>query len=83
MPSSEDEFWERARRARDKLTNSLFGWPEVSLIDIGYDPQAGAEKKDIVLRVHLRKPPDKEKPGIPPEIDGIPVRIIFADYKFE
>lgn len=83
MPSSEEEFWEKARMARDKLANSLIGRLEVSLIDIGYDPQAGAKKKDIVLRVHLRKPLDNEKSSIPTEIDGIPVRIVFADYKFE
>lgn len=83
MPSKEAEFWERARRARDKLANSLLGRPEVSLIDIGYDPQAGLGKKNIVLRVHLRKASDEEKSIIPQEVDGVPVRIVIADYKLE
>lgn len=84
MPQSNHEQWEKALRARQKLEEKYLFHPQVSLIDIGTDPQAGAADADRpVLRVHLRPPADKEVIDLPDQIDGIPVRLIFADYKLE
>jgi hypothetical protein len=55
------------------------------LIDIGSDPdmKSAAESGRVVLRVHLRRGADKQAIGLPDEIDGIPVRVIAADYRPE
>lgn len=85
MSLEKNEFWNRARRARDQLANRFLNHPEISLIDIGYDLKAegqGASEK-IVLRVHTRQPATKEKLGLPAEIDDIPVRVVVADYRLE
>ncbi len=85
MSSEQTEFWNRARRARNKLADQFLSHAEVSLIDIGYDLEAEgkAESKEIVLRVHVRQPATKETLGLPAEIDNIPVRVIVADYRLE
>jgi hypothetical protein len=80
------EFLDRARRARDKLGAQFLGHPDVRLIDIGHDPDEAENNKvtkRIVLRVHVKQPLSKEKLGLPPEIDGIPVRVVVADYRLE
>lgn len=85
MSSQSSEFWSKARRARDKLAEQFLHHPEVSLIDIGYDPEAENEEKAqrIVLRVHVRRPLTREALGLPAEIEGLPVRVVVADYKLE
>lgn len=75
------EFWERARRARDRLAATWLKNPAVQLIDIGYDPQEPPGHGPVVLRVHLRSGTRPERLGLPREIDGIPVRFIQADYR--
>jgi hypothetical protein len=55
MSPAEAEFLERARRARDQLSDQFLHHPEVSLIDIGVDPEGKEADKRIVLRVHLRR----------------------------
>jgi len=83
MSQADSEFWNRARQARDKLAGRYLDHPEVSLIDIGYDPEGGEETKPIVLRVHVRRVSAAETMELPLEINGIPVRVIVADYRPE
>jgi hypothetical protein len=77
------ENLERAQTARQKLANQFLDHPEVSLIDIGYDSESRDRKEQIVLRVHLRQTAAQEKLQIPAEIDGIPVRVLHADFRLE
>lgn len=80
------EFLDRARRARDKLGDRFLGHPDVRLIDIGRDPdetENNKATKRIVLRVHVKQSLSTEKLGLPAEIDGIPVRVVVADYRLE
>jgi len=85
MSSENPEFWKKAHLARNKLVDQFLNHPEVSLIDIGYDPNVKAQEKpdQIVLRVHVRSTSTIEGLYIPSEIDGIPVRVVIANYKLE
>ena len=85
MSRENSEFWNRARRARDKLADQFLDHPDVSLIDIGYDPdrEGGGNEERIVLRVHVRRPLTREQVGLPAQIDGIPVRVLVGDYRLE
>jgi hypothetical protein len=85
MSEKNSEFWNRARRARDKLVDQFLDHPDVSLIDIGYDPdrEGGGNAERIVLRVHVRRPLTREEVGLPAQIDGIPVRVMVGDYRLE
>jgi hypothetical protein len=85
MSQKNSEFWNRARRARDKLVDQFLDHPDVSLIDIGYDPdrEGGGNAERIVLRVHVRRPLTSEEVGLPAQLDGIPVRVLVGDYRLE
>jgi hypothetical protein len=85
MSQANSEFWRRARRGRDKLAEQLAGHLDVSLIDIGRDPVPGDKEapKRIVLRVHVRRPLTREALGLPEEMDGVPIRVVVADYRLE
>jgi hypothetical protein len=85
MPLEDSEFWDQARRAQDRLVDQYLDHPEVSLIDIGYevDPQGQKTSDRIVLRVHVRLPSSREVLNLPTEVEGIPVRIVIANYKLE
>jgi hypothetical protein len=79
--SPSQSLWVKAYQARDKLVEQFLSHPEVSLIDIGYEP--GPAASAIVLQIHLRRPEAKKLLSLPNAIDGIPVRVIIADYKIE
>jgi hypothetical protein len=85
MSQRNSELWNKARRARDKLVDRFLDHPEVSLIDIGYDPdqEGGGNAEHIVLRVHVRRPLTREEIGLPAQVDGIPVRMLVGDYRLE
>jgi hypothetical protein len=67
-----------ARRARDELAARILGDPSVSMVDIGREDADWA----LVLRVHVRSG-SESLPEIPPEVDGIPVRVVRGDYELE
>jgi len=85
MSPENSEFWDKARQARDKLTDQLLNHPGVSLIDIGYEVNEKGQKisNHIVLRVHIRQASIRETLKLPAEIEGVPVRVVIADYKLE
>jgi len=68
-----------ARQAQAKLVTGFLDDPDVRLIDLGSDPGTGGP----VLRVHVRNATAESRLRLPPEIDGIPVRVIVADYGLE
>ncbi|MGH7597209.1 MAG: hypothetical protein ACREOI_12710, partial [bacterium] len=73
------EWWSKAQRARDGLFALLRDHPDVSLVDIGLDPLGVSNIP--VLRIHLRRDA-VPMTNFPREIDGIPVRVIHGDYRF-
>jgi len=84
MPHNEEgDFWNRARRARDRLAAGWISHPAVQLIDIGYDPEGAPGEGPPVLRVHVRTGTRPEELDLPQEVDGIPVRLIQADYRLD
>jgi hypothetical protein len=73
---------QRVRQALDKLVERYIHHPNVSLIDMGFDPDpAGSEQ--VVLRVHVRGLNAEEALDLPQEVDGIPVRRVSGDYRPE
>jgi hypothetical protein len=73
---------QRVRQALDKLVERYIHHPNVSLIDMGFDPDpAGTEQ--MVLRVHVRGLNTEEALDLPQEVDGIPVRRVSGDYRPE
>jgi hypothetical protein len=73
---------QRIREALDKLVERYIHHPDVSLIDMGFDPDpAGGEQ--VVLRVHLRGSSGEDALDLPQEVDGIPVRRVSGDYRPE
>lgn len=73
-----EEQWARARHARDALAVELLDRAEVTMVDIGAD-----EGEDtLVLRVHTRGPAEALA-ELPREFDGIPVQLVYGDYRPE
>jgi hypothetical protein len=73
-------WWERARRARDQLAAQYLSHPDVTLIDIGLDPQHRSSMP--VLRIHVRRT-DTSLPASIDDVEGIPVRIIYGNYRLQ
>ena len=65
------------REALGKLVGCLLDDVDVGLIDLGSDPG----REGPVLRVHVRNDAALARLGIPAEVDGVPVRVIVADYR--
>ena len=87
MPQDNAEFWDRARRARDKLVDQFIDHPDVSLIDIGYAAERIEGTEQVVLRIHVRERWMKAKPeervAFPEQVDGIPVAVMLGEYQLE
>ena len=72
----------RLHKALEKLSSEFLHHPDVSLIDIGFRIQGASLTDDVVLRIHVRRPVStNDNAPFPKEVDGIPVIVIFADYK--
>ncbi len=80
MSMSDSKWRTRARQARDKLATQILSHPNISMIDIGQDPDNLAGPP--VLRVHVRQS-DLAGLNIPKDVDGIPVRVVRGDYRPE
>ena len=73
--------WDALQLTREKVAMQIGVHPEISLIDIGLDPQAPEKQEHLVIRVHVRRQWDPEKVHIPEQIDGIHVVVIPGDYQ--
>ncbi len=80
MMASADDEWAKARQARNQLAAQVLDHPNVSLVDVG-EERAGA-RLTLVLRVHLRQE-SASGPEIPNDVNGIPVRVLYGDYRPE
>jgi hypothetical protein len=80
MTIADETWWARARQARDQLAAQFLEHPNVSMIDIGVDPQD--EHGTPVLRVHLRRI-DAARPDIPSDVDGVQVHVIHGGYEIQ
>jgi hypothetical protein len=80
MTTLDEDWWNRARQARARLEAQILAHPDVSLIDIGMDPQGRSDTP--VLRVHIRQG-EPSALDLPDAIDGIPVRIVWGDYQIQ
>lgn len=67
----------RVREALARLLGCLLDDADVGLIDLGADPGRGGP----VLRVHVRDRAALSRLSLPAEVDGVPVRVIVADYQ--
>jgi hypothetical protein len=80
MTPPNEEWWAKARQARDKLAAQILSHPNVSMIDIGKDDTGVSDTP--VLRIHVRAT-DLSGLNIPNDVDGIPVRVIRGDYRLQ
>lgn len=83
MAEPDPDMLEIARQARDTIASQLLTHPDVSLIDVGYDPEDNSIPRRLVVRIHARKPLDLKALGIPMELNRIPIRVIHGDYRLE
>jgi hypothetical protein len=71
----------RFHQALEKLSERFLHHPDVSLIDIGLNPESGYQSDIVVLRIHVRS--STANTSFPEEVDGIPVIVMPGDYKPE
>jgi hypothetical protein len=88
MSQRDSEFWTRARRARDVLTDRFIRHPDVTGVDIGYAPDRGQETEEMVLRIHVRERWINADPAtrvaFPEQVEGISVVIVPGEpFRFE
>ena len=80
MKAQKEKWWSRARKARAELETQFLQHPEVTMIDLGRDPQGVSASP--VLRLHLRKR-DVVIVDLPEELEGIPVRVVQGSYELQ
>lgn len=79
--SAQAQPWRaRARRARAQLETLALSDPAVQMVSIGIDPERRGQAPALI--VHVRHGATAPA-GLPDEIDGMPVRVIYADYQLE
>lgn len=77
MTAPDQDWWSRARKARDELVYLVLAFPDVLLIDIGQDPFGISPTP--VLRIHIR-PRGTAKFQVPEVVGDIPIRVIQGNY---
>jgi hypothetical protein len=73
----------RFRQALERLSQQFLNHPDVSLIDIGLNIEDGRPTNEVVLRIHVRRTGAGDHWPFPRQIDGIPVIVMYGDYKPE
>lgn len=79
MLTSEAGLKARVNEAEQQLLVRCLFAPEVTLIDTDADPGTG----DMVLQVHVRTTAAGWRLGRFEDVNGIPVRVVVADYDIE
>jgi hypothetical protein len=80
MNQPDQAWWERARRARDLLAARIMSDPNVRKISIGKDPERRSQAPVLIVAIrHGAAVPA----AVLDEIDGIPVRVVYGDYRPE
>ena len=80
MSEQDQRWWNMARGARAQLEALVISNPDVRMISIGIDPEQ--RSAEPVLIVAIRRGATAP-PGIPNQIEGIPVRVIHGEYRLE
>ncbi|MCL5996816.1 MAG: hypothetical protein M1546_12285 [Chloroflexi bacterium] len=87
MTTQDAGFWDKARRARDKLAAQFVDHPAVSLIDIGTVHAEGQRTDRLAIRIHLRDTWLLAHPqhtlNFPDQVDGILVAVLGGNYRLE
>lgn len=79
--SEHDQRWrDRARKARAQLETLVIGNPDVRMVSIGIDPERRSAEPVLIVTISQGAPVPL---GVPNDIDGIPVRVIYGDYQLE
>jgi hypothetical protein len=72
----------QATAARAELARQFLHHADVALIDVGSESVPGSVDRRLVVRVHWRGHTGTP-PLVPEQIDGVPVRLLHADYQLE
>ena len=72
----------QATAARAELARRFLHHADVSLIDVGSESVPGSVDRRLVVRVHWRGRTGTP-PLVPDQIEGVPVRLVQADYQLE
>ena len=80
MPDFSADAIAQATTARAELASQFLHHADVALIDVGSEPVPGSVDRRLVVRVHWR---GGTPPLVPEQIDGVPVRLVHADYQLE
>jgi len=87
MENLPPEFVIRAERARDQLIAQFIYDPDVTMIDVGYEPGKEMTADNIILRIHVRQrwmnARKEERTAFPAEVEGIRVVVLPGEYKLE
>jgi hypothetical protein len=80
MSEHDQRWWEMVRQARAQLETLVMHNPDVQMISIGLDPQARSHEPVLIVTLHHGA---VVPPELPEAIDGLPVRVTYADYQLE
>ncbi len=74
-------------RALEKLIAQVMNDPDVTMIDVGYEPGKELIAENIALRIHVRQrwmdARQEDRTTFPDQVDGIRVIIIPGEYRME
>jgi hypothetical protein len=75
---------EKALRVKEQVSAILAGHPNVTLVDIGYDPTPSVHGENrLAVRVHVNHVLSLEQMSLPDQIEDIPVRVVTGSYHLE
>lgn len=75
-----DDGVRRAIEALDRVRADWHRVPGVTATDVGREPGGAGSPDTLVIRVHVKDPGQFDAQQIPPNLAGIPIRIIRAGY---
>lgn len=87
MENFSPEFLKKATRARDQLIEQYMHDPDVTMIDVGYDPEKEKTAENAVLRIHVRQrwmnASSDKRTAFPKEVDGIRVIVLPGEFRLD
>jgi hypothetical protein len=80
MSEHDQRWWAMARKARAQLETLVISNPDVQMVSIGIDPEQHSAEPGLIVTIRhgAAVPAD-----VPNNIDGLPVRVIYANYQLE
>lgn len=87
MENFSPEFLKKATHARDQLIEQYMHDPDVTMIDVGYDPEKEKTAENAALRIHVRKrwmdASSDKRTAFPKEVDGIRVIVVPGEFRLD